>query len=124
MMAVLMTDVADAGQQAETYHQGRPMTEPGQEMVHTVGQASPKLFDFPRQPFGGLRGITAKLLHTHMPPVIPTPSKTIAPHQTGYVRVPGAKGPSAQDRAAVAYTAVSGVERPDWYEDPVAAGAV
>lgn len=123
MMAVLMTSVADAGKQDETYHQGRPMDEPGQNLQVLTGQREPAKFDYPRQPFAGLRGFSDRLIHRLMPPVVPTPSKQIAPHRVGYNRTP-AKGPVAQDRAAVAYVAVQGVERPAWYEDPIAASAI
>lgn len=123
MMAAMMTAVADAGDQAETYHSGRPMTEPGVVRVDTVGQIEPAKYDFPRQPFGGFRMVTAKLVHALMPGVIPTPPKTIAPHPGGYQLPPGARGPAPQNRATVAYVAVTGVQRPAWYEtdhlDPI-----
>lgn len=115
-MAAMMTAVADAGDQAETYHSGRPMTEPGVVRTDTVGQVEPPKYDYPRQPFGGFRMVTARFVHALMPNVVPTPSKFIAPHRAGYDFPAGARGPAPQNRAAVAYVPVAGVERPAWYE--------
>jgi hypothetical protein len=106
-----MTSPAVAGFERNRDFQ-REIPEPAIDLTHADPSRAPDRYDYPRQPFTGVRAVVDRLVHGIMPSVPTGPPKVVATRPNRQAGLPAVQ----PIRAASVYTPIQGSQQTSpWY---------